>query len=373
MRVVFAGFIIIIILWSVVPVLAQWSEPINVGPPVNSATHELKPSLTPFSDMMVLETGRGDSSGLFTTHLVNGQWTELQYVHSIGNPSSWVGPALSPDGNEIYFSCLCGGYGDYDIWKVVFDSISGIWSDPINLGPNINDWGGQTSPFLSYNGQNLYFIDYSIRFEGVVVSHREGDVWSYPELVGGYFGSAVNASLTMDERMMYFGQAVPNEFWAVFYSEKDDSGNWTIPERFDEINNYGTPVYPRVNVDGSRIYFSSDMVGGAGGFDIWFVEQTTAMDGGETGSPVNNAKLGCYPNPFNSSTTVSYQISEISDITLEAYDILGRKIITESLPRQAAGNHKYNLDLGDQPSGVYFVRISSSDGHSSSIKTVLLK
>jgi len=354
-----------------VPASAQWSEPINVGPPINSATQELRPSLTPFSDMMVLRTGRGNSSGLFTSHFVNGQWSELQYVPSIGNPPSPIEPALSPDGREIYFSCYCGGFGDYDIWKVVYDSVSCTWSDPINLGPNVNDWGGQSSPFLSYNGENLYFVDHSIRFDGLVVSHREGNNWSYPEWTHFYFASAENVSLTMDERTLYFGQSVPGEYWAVFVSHRDANNNWTVPERFDEINNYGTPVYPRVNADGTRIFFSSGDMGGMGGYDIWYVERTTAIEQdiyiAETGF------LSIYPNPSNSYFNIS--IEGYDDFgTIEIYDILGRQLSIIAIPH---GNSivrwpQQNGKFESISSGLYFIQLVGQEGERIDYNKIML-
>ena len=356
-----AGIIFVLSFGVFVPAFAQWSEPINVGPPINSAAQERRPSLTPFSDMMVLKTGRGNSSGLFTSYFINGQWSEIQYVQSIGNPSSPIEAALSPDGKEIYFSCYCGGYGDYDIWEVVYDTASGTWSDPINLGPNVNDWGGQSAPFISYDGQNLYFIDHSIRFDGLVVSHREGDTWSYPEWTHFYFASAENASLTIDERTIYFGQAVPNVYWAVFFSHKDDNNNWTVPERFYEINNYGTPVYPRVNADGTRIYFSSENMGGYGGSDIWYVEMTTVIEPHqyitETGF------LSVYPNPSNSYFNISIEGDNDFGF-IEIYDIGGRVLSTIAIPEDNSivrwpGEH----NVSERPcSGIYFVRFFGKGG-----------
>jgi len=365
------AIIFILGLGIAVPVSAQWSEPINVGPPINSATQELRPSLTPFSDMMVLRTGRGSSSGLFTSHFINGQWSELQYVPSIGNPSSWIGPALSPDGNEIYFSCLCGGYGDYDIWKVVYDSISGTWSDPINLGPDVNDWGGQSAPFLSYNGQNLYFIDHSIRFEGLVVSHREGDSWSYPEWTHTYFATAEDASLTVDEQIIYFTKWLPDEQIVVFYSEKDEFGNWNPPQRFDIINNFGMGIYPRVNADGSRIYFSSDMAGGAGGYDIWFVESTTLID--EEEYDTRSEFISIFPNPSNSYFNISIEgYNEFG--FMEIYDILGRQL-SRVFIRPGDNTFRWpnqDADIGTISTGIYFARFINRQGDLRESKKLML-
>jgi Tol biopolymer transport system component len=363
-----------------IPAVAQpqdenWSEPINVGPPVNSATQELRPSLTPFSDMMVLRTGRGDSSGLFTTHFVDGQWTELEYVPSVGNPGSPTYPALSPDGNEIYFSCYCGGYGDYDIWRVVYDSISGTWSDPINAGPNVNDEGGQMAPFLSYDGQKLYFIDHSMRFSpGLVVSHKIGEEWSYPEWVHSNFRWAEDASLTMDERTIYFTRWIPNEYRVVFHSEKDEGGNWTEPQRFDVINDYGMGVYPRVNANGSRIYFSSGDMGGEGGYDIWYVERPTSID--ENIEEYVLDRILVYPNPSNSYFNILIEGNDDSGSMVFIYDILGRELNRIEIPytRFSFLWPENSGDIQSIASGFYFFKLIGRRGEVKGIeKAILLK
>jgi len=361
-----------------IPALAQpqddnWSEPINVGPPVNSATQELMPSLTPFSDMMVLATGRGDSSGLFTSRYVDGQWAEIEYIPSIGNPDSWINPALSLDGNEIYFSCYCGGYGDYDIWKVVYDSISGAWSDPTNPGPNINDEGGQTAPFLSYDGQKLYFIDHSMRFSpGLVVSRKIGEEWSYPEWVHSNFRWAESASLTMDERTMYFTRWIPNEYIVVFRSEKDESGNWTKPQRFDVINDYGMGVYPRVNADGSRIYFSSGDMGGEGGYDIWYVERPTSII--ENIEEYVFDRILVYPNPSNSYFNILIEGNDDNGSMVFIYDILGRELYRTAIPYNGfrflwPENRSAAQSLA---SGFYFFKLIDKRGQLKDIKKAIL-
>ncbi len=59
------------------------------------------------------------------------------------------------DSMVIFASQRPGGYGGLDLYKTVF--IRGRWSAPINLGPDINSAFDETTPFLSRNGQVLYF------------------------------------------------------------------------------------------------------------------------------------------------------------------------------------------------------------------------
>jgi hypothetical protein len=78
------------------------------------------------------------------------------------------------------------------------------------------------------------------------------------------------------------------------------------------------------------------------------------------------------PNPFNSSTLISYHISEPGAVNLDIYDLLGRKITSLSEGVQSAGEHQAIWEASAFPSGIYFARLKTS-GYSRSIKITLLK
>jgi hypothetical protein len=77
--------------------------------------------------------------------------------------------------------------------------------------------------------------------------------------------------------------------------------------------------------------------------------------------PLSFALSQNYPNPFNASTTIQYALPEPSDITVEIYDILGRKIETLIHGEQSAGYHQIIWNADDQSSGTYFYRIQAGD------------
>jgi len=79
-----------------------------------------------------------------------------------------------------------------------------------------------------------------------------------------------------------------------------------------------------------------------------------------------------YPNPFNASTTISYSLSEQSEVSIEIYDILGRKIDKLSPGRQSAGEHNVIWNAENLTSGVYFFRIQAGN-YTEARKMVLLK
>ncbi|MCZ7602525.1 MAG: T9SS type A sorting domain-containing protein [Melioribacteraceae bacterium] len=68
-----------------------------------------------------------------------------------------------------------------------------------------------------------------------------------------------------------------------------------------------------------------------------------------------------YPNPFNPSTTISFTIPNSEHVSLEIFDVLGRKISTLVNSKLAAGNHAFTFHADEYNSGLYLYRITSGD------------
>ncbi len=79
-----------------------------------------------------------------------------------------------------------------------------------------------------------------------------------------------------------------------------------------------------------------------------------------------------FPNPFNPSTFINYQLSTSGLVTLRVYDILGRLVRTLLYERQNPGNHSVIFNAGNLPSGVYFYTLRVGN-HQDSKKFLLLK
>jgi outer membrane protein OmpA-like peptidoglycan-associated protein/Tol biopolymer transport system component len=86
------------------------------------------------------------------------EWGKVKNLGNIVNSDFWEAqPAISPDGNTLYFvSNRLGGIGGYDIWKSTLTD-EGSWTEPINLGPQINTPYDESTPFMHADGKTLYF------------------------------------------------------------------------------------------------------------------------------------------------------------------------------------------------------------------------
>lgn len=77
------------------------------------------------------------------------------------------------------------------------------------------------------------------------------------------------------------------------------------------------------------------------------------------GEPTSYKLAQNYPNPFNPTTAISYQLPVTSDVKLEIFDILGKKVATLVNGRQAAGAYTYTWNASTSASGIYFYRLQA--------------
>ncbi len=93
--------------------------------------------------------------GLFSARWVDGKWAGIKPFPYNSREYSLTTPALSPDGNRIYFaSDMPGGFGGADLYYC--ERADTTWSPPVNVGSNVNSTGNESYPFVSESGL-LYF------------------------------------------------------------------------------------------------------------------------------------------------------------------------------------------------------------------------
>ncbi|MEA2031554.1 MAG: T9SS type A sorting domain-containing protein [candidate division Zixibacteria bacterium] len=79
-----------------------------------------------------------------------------------------------------------------------------------------------------------------------------------------------------------------------------------------------------------------------------------------------------YPNPYNPSTVISYDVPTASHVTLSVFNVLGQEVATLVDMDKEAGSHEVVFDGSNLSSGIYFYRIQA-DNFSKTKKMVLVK
>ncbi len=95
--------------------------------------------------------------GIFSAELINGIWTNITPFTYNEPLYSFTTPALTPDGNRIYFSSdMPGGSGGMDLYYC--DRQNNAWGQPVNLGSVVNTQNNESFPFpFTYNFGKLFF------------------------------------------------------------------------------------------------------------------------------------------------------------------------------------------------------------------------
>jgi len=69
-----------------------------------------------------------------------------------------------------------------------------------------------------------------------------------------------------------------------------------------------------------------------------------------------------YPNPFNPSTQIAFSINTSSQVKLDVFDILGKRVAALVNRKLAAGEHSIQFNAANLPSGVYLYRLTTPSG-----------
>ncbi len=140
----------------------NWSPAVEIGAPINTPGNEGALCVSPDGQTIIITCcSRRDSYGtcdLYSSHKIGDNWSEPENLGDQVNTSAWESqPCLAADGRTLFFiSTRKGGYGGSDIWKSIHQA-DGSWSQPVNLGDTINTPGDEMAPFIHPDGRTLYF------------------------------------------------------------------------------------------------------------------------------------------------------------------------------------------------------------------------
>jgi len=137
----------------------------------------------------------------------------------------------------------------------------------------------------------------------------------------------------------------------------DTTASYFIICNDDDITKY----YVKAVDDASQSAYTDTL-------EIWCIENAKIYAGNiaELINLQNN-----YPNPFNAQTTIEYTVPHEMQITLEIYDILGRKIETLINEFQAPGSYAVTWDASHISSGMYFYRFQAGEYSATKRMTII--
>lgn len=250
-----------------------WSPRENMGGPINSACNEGAGNISPDGRFLFFAAqtrnredviGRMPSMDLYYAEKIGNSWS---IPENLGEPVNTEGfesqPSFSSDGKTLYFtSNRPGGFGGTDIWKTIRQE-DGSWSEPENLGPEINTKGDEVSPYIHPDNQTLYFVS----------DGRLG--------VGGF---------------------------DIYYAKKDEKG------QFVDATNIGYPINTpadersfMITANGMSAYYASKNSDGLGLYDLYMFDVPLSLQG----SYVTYLKGNIYDKESKQKIQASFELIDL--------------------------------------------------------------
>lgn len=234
---------------------------------------------------------------------------------TINSDQSDFGAVLSND-NYLYFASARNksrknyGWNDepyLDIYQAVYNA-DGTFSEPVALGALNTKWHeGPMS--VSADGKTAYFTSESFK-EGDFVREKAnklkqgqnyiyqatkngdswGDVKELPFNSKDY--SITNPSISADGKTLYFSSNMPGSLggFDIFKVQVNADGSYGEPQNLGpRVNTPGNEGFPFIAED-NKLYFASDARNGFGGLDVYVLDLNSSEDPKNLGAPINTAK-----------------------------------------------------------------------------------
>jgi hypothetical protein len=142
-----------------------WEAPVNLGAGVNTASIDTGPSYFENDDGGVPQLffiggpgGLGFADLYMSELQADGTWGPATSIPELNSSGNEARPSIRHDGLEIFFhSNRAGGLGSTDLWVATRDTVDAPWSTPVNVGAAVNTSDAEARPYLSADGEMLFF------------------------------------------------------------------------------------------------------------------------------------------------------------------------------------------------------------------------
>jgi hypothetical protein len=135
---------------------------------------------------------------------------------------------------------------------------------------------------------------------------------------------------------------------------------------------YETPPEPVTSPSGRFfLTFSSNGAIQGKGWEIWY--DVTAGNDKEFIVQGSKFKVDVYPNPVLGIATIQYDLPETAKVQMDIINYLGQRVGNLCEGMKPAGTHQATTDLSNLPSGLYFLRTSTTNHRQSTIHSSVVK
>ncbi len=271
---------------------SEWSDPVHLPPPINSAGSELGAQLSPDGLSIYFGSDRspGGQGGVdiwaVRRECLECPWGDAVDL-TINSAVSDGSPAFSADGHFLFFSSdRALGHGGDDIWVSYREDASDDlgWQTPVNLGPGVNTAGHETGPVyepaLHAEGANLYFSRGGAAagdiYRALITQDGETIGEAVPVAVLNSSGSETEPALSHDGKEIFFSSTRLGLNDIFVATRKTPNAEWSAPVPLSAINTAAADLLPGLSRDGRTLLWSAAAAArpSLGRQDIWMVTRS---------------------------------------------------------------------------------------------------
>lgn len=225
------------------------------------------------------EPSRYDTSDVKRRGIFSLLFNKAEVVSEINTEDHDGSITLSPDSTDLYIF----RYGD--IMKARWDGKR--WQRPDRIGEEIDARAShEPSIFLSRDGKSMFFVSDrkgGVGQKDIWICDKEGNDWGKPRNLGMEVNSPFNEDspfLSPDGNTLYFSSEGHNSMggYDVFRCTRQPDGHWSQPENLGApINNGGDDIFYTPLENGSGAYYSTLNRDGEGDLDLFFIQYFPAV------------------------------------------------------------------------------------------------
>lgn len=262
----------------------------NLGPVVNSKYDEYAPVLDALESTLIFTSRREGTTGgkiaddgkyfedIYISSKIDGKWSEpLSIGPNINTNGHEATISLSADGEQLYI--YRDDLGDGNIYVSRFNG--DVWGKPVKLGNNVNTTSRETHASISSDNTTLYFTSDRDGGNGgmdIYFSKRlPNGEWGLPTNIGPEINTKYDEEgpfIHPDGHTLFFSSRGHNSIggFDIFFSNRMPDGKWTTPQNIGyPINSPDDEYFFVTSPDGKRAYFASSQTGGVGQKDLYLL------------------------------------------------------------------------------------------------------
>jgi hypothetical protein len=224
----------------------------NLGEAINNETANKKPVISYDGNTLVYLNKLKLYDAIFLSHKENGKWGQARNISAeIGSDGAFYPTSLNHEGTELYLVKKTDGKGD--IYVSFYNDTINRWSLAQRVSDEVNSRNNETHACISPDGNTLYFSTDNKGRGGLDIYYSTKDddgLWSKPKNLSKVINTDMDEDtpfLTANGNMLFFssqGHYNIGEF-DVFYSRLDAEGEWSEPKKpgLSTKHYYQQPVF----------------------------------------------------------------------------------------------------------------------------------